>query len=80
MDRDRFIKLYTSETVKDVAEFVTEILLEYDKPIDKIQLLVNASLQIGLLYEVFLFLREKEKLKYNLTVLTDSQNKIIKVY
>ena len=83
MDRDKFITYYSLSNVDFLimAEFIETVLLEYEKPLDKIKQLIEACLSNPfLLIEVFEFLKEKESIKYNLTILTNRQNQIIKVY
>ena len=83
MDRDKFITYYSLSNVDFLimAEFIETVLLEYEKPLDKIKQLIEACLSNPfLLVEVFEFLKEKESIKYNLTILTNRQNQIIKVY
>ena len=64
-----------------MSEFIETVLLEYEKPLDKIKQLIETCLSNPfLLVEVFEFLKEKESIKYNLTILTNRQNQIIKVY
>lgn len=89
MDRDKFIAYYSlnlsgilyTDDVSTISEFIETVLLEYGKPLDKIKQLIEACLSNPLLLiEVFEFLKEKESIKYNLTILTNRQNQIIKVY
>ena len=85
MDRDKFITYYSSSLSNVdffiMSEFIETVLLEYEKPLDKIKQLIEACLSNPfLLIEVFEFLKEKESIKYNLTILTNRQNQIIKVY
>lgn len=89
MDRDKFIAYYSlnlsgilyTDDVSTISEFIETVLLEYEKPLDKIKQLIEACLSNPLLLiEVFEFLKEKESIKYNLTILTNRQNQIIKVY
>lgn len=89
MDRDKFITYYSlnlsgilyTDDVSTISEFIETVLLEYEKPLDKIKQLIEACLSNPLLLiEVFEFLKEKESIKYNLTILTNRQNQIIKVY
>lgn len=84
MDRDLFISYYTINSLAEadkMLEFIRIVLLEYEKPLDKIELLLSVCIQMPfLLIEVFQFLKEKEQLKYNLTILSNNQNQIIKIY
>lgn len=89
MDRDKFItyyslNLFSGSSTSDlivISKFIETVLLEYEKPLDKIKQLIEACLSNPfLLIEVFEFLKEKESIKYNLTILTNRQNQIIKVY
>ena len=82
MKREEFISYYfIGLDMNKMVEFISKILLEYDKPTDKIQLLINGLVQNPvLLIEVYKFLLEKESTKYNLTLLSNSNNQIIKIY
>lgn len=83
MDRDKFISFYMIQIfdIERVVEFIETVLLEYEKPPDKVKQLIEVCiLDTFLLIEVFQFLKEKEQLKYNLTILSNNQNQIIKIY
>lgn len=83
MDRDKFISYYSMNlfNLSQVVEFIEIVLLEYEKPPDKIKQLIEVCiLDTFLLIEVFQFLKEKEQSKYNLIILSNDQNQIIKIY
>lgn len=82
MEREELISFYfIGFDVNKMIDFISRVLLEYNKPADKIQLLLKGLIQNPvLLIEVYKFLLEKESPKYNLILLLNSDNQIIKIY